>query len=103
MNNRKQYVQYNDNQSDHETILYGVPQGTILGPLLFILYINDIVKASKILNFTLYADDSVLYASHTNLHTLIDIVNHELVNIKNWISSYKITLNASFPTTALVE
>ena len=55
--NRKQYVLYNIYKSDHENILCGVPQGSILDPLLLILYVNDITNASNVLEYVLFADD----------------------------------------------
>ena len=57
--NRKQYVLYNSCKSDHKNILCGVPQGSISGPLLFILYVNDITNASNFLEFVLFADDTI--------------------------------------------
>jgi retron-type reverse transcriptase len=61
LNNRRQFVFYNGASSCLKQIVCGVPQGSILGPLLFILYINDIVNCSNILAFILFADDTNLF------------------------------------------
>ena len=58
LNNRKQFVQFNNVNSSENIIKCGIPQGSILGPLLFILYINDISNASNLLRFILFADDT---------------------------------------------
>ena len=60
LQNRKQYVKFNGISSSYKNILCGVPQGSILGPLLFIIYINDIQNCSNILHFILFADDTNL-------------------------------------------
>ena len=57
---RRQYVDYNETSSSLEHISTGVPQGSILGPLLFIIYINDIAQSSPYFNFITYADDTTL-------------------------------------------
>ncbi len=67
LSNRKKYVEIDDSKSDMLHLTTGVPQGSILGPLLFIIYINDITHASKIFEFIIYADD-------TNLSTTIEMV-----------------------------
>ena len=77
-------------------IMCGVPQGSILGPLLFILYINDIVKVSTVLNPVcpvLFADDTSLFHAHTDFDTLIEEINEELQKITTWFHTNKLSLN----------
>ena len=93
MNNRKKFVQFNSAKSTTEGIGCGVPQGSILGPLLFILYMNDICYTSKLLNTILLADTTVFY-SHKNLPVLCDIGNNELKEVCNWFMANKLSLNA---------
>ena len=74
LSNRKQFVSYNNTHSEYKTIQCGVPQGSIIGPILFLLYINDMVNASEVLFPILFADDSnfffffffFFYISHTD-------------------------------------
>ena len=61
LKNRKQYVIFNNHESDLTEITTGVPQGSILGPLLFSIIINDLKKSSKKLRFFMYADDTTIY------------------------------------------
>ena len=63
LNNRKQYVEFEDTKSEILPITIGVPQGSILGPLLFIIYINDFSQASNIFKFIMYADDTTLFSN----------------------------------------
>ena len=76
-----------------ETTLYGVPQGSVLGPLLFLLYVNDIANSSKHLSFYLFADDTSIIYANKNLHNLEQIVNSELSNVSDWLLANKLTLN----------
>ena len=67
----------------------------MLGPLLFLIYINDMPYASKILDIHLFADDTSIFISNKNVEELETIVNSELVNISDWLISNKLTLNVS--------
>ena len=99
LHNRKQFVIVNNAKSRTQHITTGVPQGSILGPLLFIIYINDLPNASTIFNFTMYADDTTLSTSiqsiqmanpNVNVDTLI---NNELRKISDCLSINKLSLN----------
>ena len=94
LNGRKQYVFLNSASSSYSEVNCGVPQGSILGPLLFIIYINDIVNSSKLLNFILFADDTNIIYSHNDLAQLQKVVNHELSKLSNWFKSNMLSLNA---------
>ena len=68
--NIQQYVNINDHESDMANVVCGVPQGSILGPKLFILYINDICNTSSLLKFILFADDTTIFWSGRDLTEL---------------------------------
>ena len=93
LSNRQQYVNYNNTSSDMKLITCGVPQGSILGPLLFLLYINDIASVSSILFCTLFADDTTLFYSSKNLQELSDVVNNELSQMIEWLNANRLSLN----------
>ena len=93
LSNRTQFTQIGDKISDVGYIKHGVPQGSILGPLLFLLFINDITEASSILKFFLFADDTtVFYSDKTNSSTE-ETINKELENVSNWLAANKLSLN----------
>ena len=90
---REQMVQIGDSSSKMAQITHGVPQGSILGPLLFILYINDIANASPCLTFYLFADDTTIFHSDSNIKTLESTLNRELVKVSQWLIANKLSLN----------
>ena len=93
LTNRKQFVSLNGIDSDMRDVTCGVPQGSLLGPLLFIVYINDFQLSAKKLSFILFADDSSVFFSHRNPQTLLQTVNSELTNATLWIQANKLSLN----------
>ena len=90
---RQQFVQINQTCSSMQTIKCGVPQGSILGPLFFILYINDLPKASKLTELLLFADDTSIFFSHSNPNYLENVLNNELLNIDVWLRCNKLSVN----------
>ena len=95
LSDRKQFVKFNDSDSDELTIQCGIPQGSILGPTLFILYINDLHNVSKILNFILFADDTNIFLSGSNLTDLCNVMSNELKKLDVWFRVNKLSLNVS--------
>ena len=91
--NRKQFVMYNNVKSNMGKIDYGVPQGSILGPLLFLLYINDICNVSNKISCILFADDTNIFATGKNLTELTNMLNTELAKINQWIQCNRLSLN----------
>ena len=88
------YVEYNGIRSPISNISTGVPQGSILGPLLFLIYINDLPCASALFDMLMYADDTTLYCN-IDQTTNSQILNHELSNIYDWLSANKLSLNTA--------
>ena len=93
LTNRTQCVDLEGSLSSHMQITCGVPQGSILGPLLFIIYVNDIFSCSKILRLFLFADDTTIVNRGKNLTHLIHQTNSELILIKDWLNANKLTVN----------
>lgn len=93
LRDRQQFVQVEQYKSNCKNIKCGVPQGSILGPTLFLLYINDICKISKILKFILFADDTNILCSGHDLEKLLNDVNEEMYKLKNWFNINKLSLN----------
>ena len=93
LSERQQYVCLNDINSPYRPISCGLPQGSILSPLLFIIYVNDIVNCSKIIHFILFADDTNLFFSGNDIHSLIVEINNNLKLLSTWFKANKLSLN----------
>ena len=93
--NRFQYVSMSGVCSDRLEINCGVPQGSIVGPILFVLYMNDIIRSSTLLKFTMYADDTSLIFDTDRLDLSISVINCELQKVSRWLYHNHLTLNVT--------
>ena len=93
VHSRQQFVKLNQDISDQKTISCGVPQGSILGPLLFLIYVNDIYLSALEISFHLFADDTCLFYTNKSYSKLENILNCSVGNIVNWLKANKLTLN----------
>ena len=93
LSGRSQFVQYNGYKSSLKYVECGVSQGSILGPLLFLLYINDLCNVSKVLDFILFADDTNIFFSHKDPIFLVELVNTELQKLSCWFQANKLSIN----------
>ena len=92
LSNRKQVTVVDDCVSLLELIEWGVPQGSVLGPLLFLIFINDIPYASELATW-LFADDTSLVASASNLPLLQSIMNTEVEKVQDWLLANKLSVH----------
>ena len=91
--NRKRYVSINGYSSEELTLRHGVPQGSVLGQLLFLIFINDLPNVSKHLIFYLFADDTNIYFESTDLLQIQKVVNRELRKVRKWLEANRLVLN----------
>lgn len=94
LTNRRQFVAISeDYKSTAKEITCGVPQGFIIGPLLFITYINDFHHSSDKLSFILFADDSNIFYPETNRLNVVQTIDTDLLYVADWIQANKLSLN----------
>ena len=98
LTNRLQYVELNDLASKKQKITTFVPQGSILGPLLFLIYMNDIINVSQAFKCILYADDTTLfttikYSIPTGMSNIDESLNNERSHVFKWLVINRLSLN----------
>lgn len=103
LEDRMQICKYNDSESTSKKSVYGVPQGTVMGPNLFVMYINDIVQYVDKCEIQLFADDTLLYIVGENVCDIVNVVNNELAALQKWLSSNSLSVNTEKTKFMLVK
>ena len=93
LSDREYFVSVNGIKSTNKSVKIGVPQGSTLGPLLFLIYVNDMANSSDILMFSQFADDSTATHSSRKLRDTISIIETEFEKILNWLATNKLIIN----------
>ena len=95
LENRRQYVCIDETFSEPKKITYGIPQGSTLGPILFLIFVNDVQFVTKSAHLLLYADDMNLLYSHKKLKNTVELLNKEFALLNDWFDANKLTVNVS--------
>ena len=93
LDNRKQFCRVDGTSSDVRGINCGVPQGSCLGPLLFLIYINDLPFSLQKSHVSMYADDTAISLSSKNVDDLQNDLNLDLLKLQDWLHANKLSLN----------
>ena len=95
MSNRKHYVSVKNSSSYMSNITLGVPKGSVLGPVLILMHINDMHRSSDQMPFVHFADDTTVFASDSDINGVHATVNRELAGVDNWLKTNLLSLNVS--------
>ena len=93
LKNRQQVVSINGINSNPKQIKCEVPQGSIFGPILFLIYINDINKSTDAFNFRLFADDTNLFKFMKTNNINLNVINDHFKKVNDWCNANKLTIN----------
>ena len=102
MSNRRQLVKFGNTVSNVLPVISGVPQGSILGPLLFLLYVNDIPWCVEHTNIDMYADDTTLYAFGITKESIQSKLQADLKNVNDWCTRNNMVINPTKSTFIVI-
>ena len=93
--NMQQHTAIGNTVSSRQVVTCGIPHGSLLGPVLFLIYINDLPNCSSVLTLRIFADDTKVFASASDLESLDQLINTELKKVKLWCDANKLSIKFS--------